>query len=127
MIQKKLLIQVTKSYIDSIVIHQKEYTSKHGIHSLQSYRINIAKEDNLKLSEFAVYESRKIKLLKESTSVSKSKMNIKFVNNYIWLKVEDIAEDVYTGTVYNFECDTHTFACRCIMTHNCDPLTDQRV
>ena len=112
---------------NSIVIHQKEYTSKHGIHSLQSYRINIAKEDNLKLSEFAIYESRKIKLLKESTSVSKSKMNIKFVNNCVWLKVEDIAEDVYTGTVYNFECDTHTFACRCIMTHNCDPLTDQRV
>lgn len=112
---------------NSIVIHQKECTSKHGIHSLQSYRINIAKEDNLKLSEFAIYESRKIKLLKESTSVSKSKMNIKFVNNCIWLKVEDIAEDVYTGTVYNFECDTHTFACRCIMTHNCDPLTDQRV
>ena len=112
---------------NSIVIHQKECTSKHGIHSLQSYRINIAKEDNLKLSEFAIYESRKIKLLKESTSVSKSKMNIKFVNNCIWLKVEDIAEDVYTGTVYNFECYTHTFACRCIMTHNCDPLTDQRV
>jgi len=34
---------------NSIVIHQKETTSKHGIHSLQSYRINIASEDNLKL------------------------------------------------------------------------------
>lgn len=106
---------------NSIVVHQKEYTSKHNIHSLQSYRINIATEDNLKLSEFAVYESRKIKLLKQSTYCKKSKMNIKFINGTVWLKVDDIIHDIYTGNVYNFECATHTFACRCIMTHNCDP------
>lgn len=47
---------------NSIVLHQKEMTSKQGIHSLQSYRINIAIEDNLKLTSCPIYESKKIKL-----------------------------------------------------------------
>lgn len=106
---------------NSIVIHQKECVSKQGIHSLQSYRINVAIEDNIKLVQRPIYESRKIKLAKQSTSVSKSKMNIKFVGDSVWLKVEKIYSSIYTGVVYNFECDTHTFMSRCIVTHNCDP------
>jgi hypothetical protein len=46
---------------------------------------------------------------------------MKFINGSIWLKVQNIDKQSYTGTVYNFECNTHTFGCRCIMTHNCDP------
>jgi len=60
-------------------------------------------------------------VLKLSDCKSKSKMNIKFVNNKILLKIEKIDKSVYTGFVYNFECDTHTFLCRNISTHNCDP------
>ena len=106
---------------NSIVIHQKETTSKHGIHSLQSYRINVSIEDNLKLVENPIFESRKIKLAKQSKSTGKSKMDIKFINNSIWLKIERIDSSIYTGVVYNFECETHTFMSRCIVTHNCDP------
>ena len=36
-------------------------------------------------------------------------------------RIKEIAVNKYTGTVYNFECNTHTFMCRNIMTHNCDP------
>ena len=110
---------------NSIVIHQKETTNKQGVHSLQSYRINIVRDDNLKLAFNPVFESRKIKLLRESCSTGKSKSNIKFIGNSIWLKVEKVDLSVYTGIVYNFECDTHTFMSRCIVTHNCDPLTYQ--
>ena len=39
----------------------------------------------------------------------------------IIVKVKSILQSKYTGTVYNFECNTHTFMCRNIMTHNCDP------
>lgn len=107
---------------NSIVLHQKETINKHGIHSLQSYRINIVRDDNLKLAFRPMFESRKIKLLRKSTCTGRSKSNIKFVGNSVWLKVENIDKSQYTGVVYNFECDTHTFGCRCIMTHNCDPL-----
>lgn len=108
---------------NSIVIHQKETVNKHGFHSLQSYRINIAIEDNLKLVSNPIFKSRKILLAEQTKVFGKSKMNIKFVNGSVWLKVEKIDSSIYTGIVYNFECETHTFGCRCIMTHNCDPLT----
>lgn len=106
---------------NSIVIHQKQCKNRFGGISKQSYRINIARDDNRKLLNNVVFESRKIKVLKLSNCKSKSKMNIKFVNNKILLKIEKIDKSVYTGFVYNFECDTHTFLCRNISTHNCDP------
>lgn len=106
---------------NSIVIHQKQCKNRFGGISKQSYRINIARDDNKKLLNNVVFESRKIKVLKLSDCKSKSKMNIKFVNNKILLKIEKIDKSIYTGFVYNFECDTHTFLCRNISTHNCDP------
>ena len=116
---------------NSIVIHQKECVNKQGIHSEQSYRINISRADQYQLQNTPVFESRKIKLLKQAKIPSTSKMKIKFINdkdagNKVLLKVEKIEESSYTGIVYNFECETHTFMCRNILTHNCDPLTYQR-
>lgn len=106
---------------NSIVIHQKQCKNRFGGISKQYYRINIARDDNRKLLNNVVFESRKIKVLKLSDCKSKSKMNIKLVNNKILLKIEKIDKSIYTGFVYNFECYTHTFLCRNIMTHNCDP------
>ncbi len=40
---------------------------------------------------------------------------------YIYFQIKDITSNIYTGIVYNFECDTHTFMCHHITTHNCDP------
>lgn len=40
---------------------------------------------------------------------------------HIICKIKQLTVGKYTGTVYNFECDTHTFMCRNIITHNCDP------
>lgn len=111
---------------NSIVIHQKETTNKQGIHSLQSYRINISRSDQKSLALFPVFNSRKIKLLNTATSARYNRMNIKFVDNKILLKIQNIKDSLYTGIVYNFECETHTFMCRNILTHNCDPLTCQR-
>lgn len=110
------------SIANSIVIHQKECTNKQGIHSEQSYRINVSRSDQHWLGYGPVFESRKIKLLQKSYALSASKMGIKFEDDKILLKVEKISKSSYTGIVYNFECETHTFMCRNILTHNCDPL-----
>lgn len=117
---------------NSIVIHQKECINSQGIHSEQSYRINISRADQYQLQNTPVFESRKIKLLKQAKISSTSKMKIKFINdkdagNKVLLKVEKIEESSYTGIVYNFECETHTFMCRNILTHNCDPLNTSGV
>lgn len=42
-------------------------------------------------------------------------------NKYIYFQIKRIDTSIYTGTVYNFECGTHTFMCHHITTHNCDP------
>lgn len=107
---------------NSIVIHQKECVNKQGMHSKQSYRINVSRSDQHELKYAAVYKSRKIKLLEKSFACSASKMGIKFDGYNVLMKVEKINKSSYTGTVYNFECETHTFMCRNILTHNCDPL-----
>ena len=107
---------------NSIVIHQKECTNKQGIHSEQSYRINVSRCDQYWLKYGPIFRSRKIKLLEKSFAIGSSKMGIKFEDDKILLKVEKISKSSYTGIVYNFECETHTFMCRNILTHNCDPL-----
>jgi len=56
-----------------------------------------------------------------SASTDSSRSKIQFDGNRIYIKIDDIEESLYTGTVYNFECDTHTYMCRNILTHNCDP------
>ena len=39
---------------------------------------------------------------------------------FIYFRVKNINKNKFTGNVYNFECDTHTFMCHHITTHNCD-------
>lgn len=106
---------------NSIVVHQKKCINKFGGISKQSYRINISQDDCKVIALDAVYNSRKIKLLNSSKQSKYSRINQKFVNNNIIIGIQSITKDKYTGIVYNFECDTHTFMCRNIMTHNCDP------
>ena len=45
-------------------------------------------------------------------------------NKYIYFKVKNITKEPIEDEVYNFECDTHTFMCNYIPTHNCDPYDD---
>lgn len=111
---------------NSIVIHQKETTNKQGVHSQQSYRINISRSHQISLALFPIFNSRKIKLLSTAEYTSYDRMDVKFTDDKILLKIQNINDSSYTGVVYNFECETHTFMCRNILTHNCDPLTYQR-
>lgn len=113
---------------NSIVVHQKEcisyFNSKPYISKL-SYRINILSESikymfkNLHIS----INSNKLNKLKThyKECAIKVQHNIQFDCDRIYLKVKQIVKTKYTGTVYNFECDTHTYMCRNIVTHNCDP------
>ena len=107
---------------NSIVLHQKQNKNKFGGISKQSYRINVCRQDNLFLAINPQYRSRKIKVLELSKTTGIAKSKIKFVDNKILIKIEKIESSLYSGYVYNFECDTHTFMCRNILTHNCDPL-----
>lgn len=113
---------------NSIVVHQKEcvsyFNSKPYISKL-SYRINILSESIKDIFKDLHISINSNKLNKLKTHYKKCAIkvqhNIQFDCDRIYLKVKQIVKTKYTGTVYNFECDTHTYMCRNIVTHNCDP------
>lgn len=113
---------------NSIVIHQKEHTSYFNSKpylSKLSYRINILSDSIPNMFKELQISVNSIKLNKLREYVRKCairpSVNIRFVGNEIHLRINNIVKSKYTGTVYNFECDTHTYMCRNIVTHNCDP------
>ena len=112
----------------SIVSHGKPIISHIGktkISPRQCYRLNIYRNSN-DLFYHNICIGFKYKKLQNSYN-STVKIREKFKDKYIYLNIDSIEQTLYTGIVYNFECDTHTFMCRNIATHNCDPLTNQRV
>lgn len=121
----------------SIVIHQKQCINAWGGISKQSYRLNIPVAHSSTISSYvSVYFGRKEKILEQASCSKRTNLKIKFPSyienekrhslKKIWIGIDNIEKSKYTGIVYNFECNTHTYMCRNILTHNCDPLTNQR-
>ncbi len=96
-----------------------------------TYSLRIGHTDTLELGRLLNwYDSHKLSKLvniEDKEDLNKTVLNCFFVDNndYIYFKVKDVVKSKYTGIVYNFECDTHTFMCRYITTHNCDPYDDE--
>lgn len=109
------LRKAKKSTIQGRVVNQRE-----------TYHLRIAHNNSCNLaipmicnSSFNDKKLQKINIhadVKQNTS-----KDCICVGPYIYVKIKAIEQSRYTGIVYNFECDTHTFMCRSIMTHNCDP------
>ena len=88
-----------------------------------AYQLRMAYHDTVLFKELVNHPDRKLDKVKTSKTRTRPKDGCFFSNDlkYIYFKIRSIEQSTYTGWVYNFECDTHTFACRHIMTHNCDP------
>jgi hypothetical protein len=67
------------------------------------------KLNRFNIDEFNIINNRIIK----SCHFSKEK-------DFIYFRIKNINKNKFTGNVYNFECDTNTFMCHHITTHNCD-------
>lgn len=97
--------------------------------SRESYCLKLSHEELQKLSskydDNYKWYSRKLKLIKDWHIKIKHKKNKECIisddNRYIFIRIEDINVSKYTGPVYNFDCETHTYLCQYISTHNCDP------
>lgn len=59
--------------------------------------------------------------LKDTVASPKKGCFISEDKKYIYFKIKDIKKSIYTGWVYNFECETNSYMCHRITTHNCDP------
>lgn len=93
----------------------------------ESFTLTINQTESRKFSHYFDTDcnSRKLRKIMENDHgkmVTPLKCRMSDNNDFIYVKIKSIKKDYYTGTVYNFDCETHTFLCDYIMTHNCDPF-----
>jgi len=116
--------------VSSFNLSDKPYiyniNGKHG-ETKQSYALHL---NQIELKKFADKfdfncNSRKLELAKQIEFKQKPKKSetciISEDGNYIYIKINNIEESTYTGIVYNFDCETHTFVTQYCTGHNCDP------
>ena len=84
-----------------------------GILKLLSFCINSVKLDGI------VIPDKIIKAKKKGCFISND-------GDYIYIRIKSIEKRLYSGPVYNFDCDTHTYLCHHITTHNCDPYKSDK-
>lgn len=84
-----------------------------GILKLLSFGISSVKLDGIIISD------KIIKAKKKGCFISSD-------GNYIHIRIKSIEKELYSGPVYNFDCDTHTYLCHHITTHNCDPYKSDK-
>jgi intein/homing endonuclease len=92
----------------------------------EAYNLTLSNNDSLELIKL-IYDKDDIKLNKFDIDdfLIKNKRGIQSCHfdenkDYIHFKVKGVNKSKFSGNVYNFECDTHTFMCHHITTHNCD-------
>lgn len=96
-------------------IQQEAYHLRFG----HTDTINFAKMcDFNELSKLSKIEYKNIKRIR---SRGKQGCFISKDQKYIYFQIKKIKQSIYTGPVYNFETETHTFCSHHISTHNCDP------
>ena len=107
-----------QTYICGRVVNQKE-TYHLRLSSMQTKKICDM------MSQYCDYYNIKLnnanKYINKGSKTTSNYCELVENNKYIIFKIKEIKISKYTGTVYNFECDTHTYMCRNILTHNCDP------
>ena len=88
-----------------------------------TYLLNIGTEGLNTIKSWNI-DSMKINSYFPVSLSNHNRKDVIIEDGYIYLKVKEITKEEYKGYVYNFECDTHTFMCNYIPTHNCDPYDD---
>lgn len=84
-----------------------------GILKLLSFGISSVKLDGI------IIPDKIIKAKKKGCFISSD-------GDYIYIRIKSIEKGLYSGPVYNFDCDTHTYLCHHIATHNCDPYKSDK-
>ena len=97
---------------------------KHVCNVKECYQLRMAYHDSIKFKAFYTNYDHKLEKIEKVDKMRSHPKDGCFFSadmKYIYFKIREIEKSTYTGVVYNFECDTHTFLCRNITTHNCDP------
>ncbi|HSH53229.1 MAG TPA: LAGLIDADG family homing endonuclease, partial [Bacteroidales bacterium] len=93
----------------------------------EAYRLRFGHADTITFAKMCNFNnsSKLAKINKENIKKTRKRAKqgcfISEDKKYIYFQIKKIKESLYTGPVYNFETETHTFCSHHIPTHNCDP------
>ena len=114
-----------KSSLKKLRDNKKMIIEGREVNCSETYHLNISHGDLMKF--YTMCSNQNYQKLNKLTYIKSCKKYPRFVSmdfsedlKFIYFKIKDICINKYTGSVYNFECDTHTYLCRHITTHNCD-------
>ncbi len=115
------------------IIRNREVEQKEAFHLRLSHHSSIDFIEgisNNSLNEpyydHSIYDDPKVKRidfgnLLELRKRAKDGCFISEDKKYVYFQIRDIEHSLYTGPVYNFECDTHNYISHHISQKNCDP------
>ncbi len=113
-------------------IHEFRVTNKPS-RTKVTYHLRLSHHSSVKLAQL-INDKRSLKLrridLNNLPTKRKEPNYVCYFDktlDYIYFRIKEIETSSYSGTVYNFECETNTFMCHHITTHNCDPAEDDDV
>lgn len=99
---------------------------RHGVQN-EAYHLRFGHNDTIKFAELSSWNSlsKLNKIDRENIKTTRVRPKtgcfLSEDNKYIYFQIKNITKEVYTGDVYNFETEDHTFCTHHITTHNCDP------
>ena len=104
--------RIMKEYSYHRTINGKKIKNKK-----EKYELTLGLYDTIKLCELLGYDTYGIKI-KNRRIIKDSYFSKDFKKVYFKIKKIDVLD--YTGNVYNFETESHTYCCKNIVVHNCD-------
>ena len=132
-VSKKLLCDFQDIFFSLGIISNVTKLRNNKVHTLSGRECNVLEAYHLRvgntyLKKIISWNPNDIKLKKAFLTLNDShrRQDIFFSEDYkyIYFRIKNITKEFYQGNVYNFECDTHTYMCNYVPTHNCDPYDD---
>lgn len=109
--------------------HAQKYSiaGKKESNIAECYHLRLSNTESVTMASNFLDKGMKLSKININNSIqskrSKKGCFLSPCGNYIYFSVTDVISHKYTGLVYNFECDTHTYMCHHLVTHNCDPYS----
>lgn len=135
-ISKKLLLDVQDILLSLGVVSGVKKLRDATMHSIngrmcltkETYSLAIARPGVNKLARMLGWKDIKLERFDRRDSVVRANTRCWFSDDgrYVFYKIREITTRQYSGWVYNFECDTHTYMCHHLPVHNCDPIDNDQ-
>lgn len=135
-ISRKLLLDVQDVLLSLGIVSSVKVLRKAGMrmfgerlsHTKETYSLSFGRGGVEKL--YRLLQGKDLKLrnfeLRETANHAIPRCWLSDDGKYVFYKITEISSRKYTGTVYNFECDTHTYMCDHLPVHNCDPYDNDQ-